>query len=125
MSRVLKIDVDLPYELFIMLYKEWLETREAILSRYGLRVTEYHITRSPSGKTHVYLYVDRPLNARETAVLQFLCGDDHRRALFNFARLAYGEKIFHAFNILFSEKKHVEAGKDPIVELALRGLKHD
>ena len=121
--NVLKIDIDLPYELFQHLKEGWLRTRALILSRYGLKIEEYSFLRSPSGKVHAYLTLNRELSAKEIAILQFFCGDDHRRALFNFARLAFGEKIFHAFNILFAEKRNAEEVKDPVIELALKAFK--
>jgi len=120
--NVLKIDIDLPWELFWRLKAEWLYTRATILEAYDLRIKEYAFSRSPSGKVHAYLVLDRELGAKEIAKLQFLCGDDHARALFNFARLAFGERVFHAFNILFSKKTKAEELRDPVVELALKGL---
>lgn len=123
MSRTLKLDIDLPFRLFWALAGEWIATRRLILKYYGLELREWAIRRSPSGKTHVYLTVDRELSAREIAKLQFMLGDDHSRALFNFARLAFGEKVFHAFNILFADKEEVkDVHEDPVVELAIRAL---
>jgi len=99
---VLKIDIDVPF-LDKTALSTWEETRRVILKHLGVRPIGFKYARTKHG-WHVWVDIDSdyPLNDYYLAFLQFLLGDDHRRATFNLARAEAGS--FKVFNVLFSKK---------------------
>jgi len=100
---ILKIDVDV--KMSKQLLREFMETRRVILSYLGYNVRSIVAQETEHGyhfwidiEDHEELYVDQ----KRKAELQFLLGDDQRRARYNFLRGELG--AFGTFNALFSEK---------------------
>ena len=104
--EVLKIDIDIPWDIFKRLKYTWVATRRAILSTLGYELADWIIHRSQNGKVHAWITVEvrKPLSVWEKAELQFLLGDDHNRSKLNFLRAEKTPEKFDSFNILFSKK---------------------
>ena len=104
--EVLKVDIDLPWDLFIEIKEHWEKTRYLVFRRFNLILKEIIYQPSQNGKTHVFVHVEtsKPLTPYEKALIQFLLGDDHNRARLNFERARRTPSKFDSFNILFSKK---------------------
>ena len=104
--ETLKIDIDLPWNLFQQIKEHWEKTRALVFVHFNLTVKEFIYQPSQNGKTHVWVHVEapRPLTPYEKALIQFLLGDDHNRAKLNFLRAERTPSKFDSFNILFSRK---------------------
>ena len=111
--EVLKIDIDIPIDIFKEVEAEWIITRRAILWVLCYKVRDIIIHKSQNGKVHAWITIEtsKPLEPKEKAMLQFLLGDDHNRAKLNFLRATKTPEKFDSFNILFS-KKVVKNGGD-------------
>lgn len=112
--EILKVDIDLPWELFQKIKKDWEETRALVFIHFNLTVKDIVYQKSQNGKVHVWIHIEshRPLTPLEKATIQFLLGDDHNRSRLNFERALRTPNKFDSFNILFSKKvvkKHGES----------------
>lgn len=97
---VLKVDVDI--KMSKKLLREFIKTREKILETLGYKLRKMTIKETNKGY-HFYITVEGKLKPKRIAELQFLLGDDHKRAYFNFLRAKTNS--FHFFNVLFEKKK--------------------
>jgi len=102
-SNVLKIDLDV--KVSQKLLEKWLETRKLILEHLGYTITKIRYVETEKGY-HFWIHLKENLEPKEVAELQFLLGDDHNRARYNFLRLKF--RTFHEFNVLFNRKKRIE-----------------
>ena len=99
---VLKVDVDLK------LPKKWIElfkkSRKGMLESLGFKVTDIVIHPSSRRGFHAWFHIEskKPLNPKDLAYLQFLCGDDKGRFLLNLWRIKRGISWKRA-NKMFSE----------------------
>jgi len=100
MTTVLKIDIDL--DLDITLIYKWIDTRIAILRCLGYTPLKIRVKTSRSN-WHSYITIKEDVDDVTKAELQFLLGDDHKRAYYNLWR-AY-ENVNENFNVLFSIKR--------------------
>lgn len=104
--EILKVDIDIPWDLFMEFKEHWEKTRLATLIHFNLELIDIIYQKSQNGKTHVWVHIKtpRPLTPYEKALIQFLLGDDHNRAKLNFMRAERTPNKFDSFNILFSKK---------------------
>jgi len=97
---VIKLDVD--YKMSKQLLKEFIETRLGLLALMNYHIVDYNYAKTKHGY-HLWFKVIEQLSEQRLAEIQFLLGDDIRRARFNFMRAKMN--VFNEFNILFSFKK--------------------
>jgi hypothetical protein len=98
-ETILKIDVDV--KMTPKLLDDFIETRKAILTTLNFEIRDIKYVETKKGY-HFWFVVDKPLQVHRRAEIQFLLGDDHNRAFYNFVR-ANGDS-FDYFNALFSKK---------------------
>jgi len=96
---ILKVDIDI--KMNKRLLREFVETRRIILAYLGYRVRSI-ITQETEHGYHFWIDIEEYVNQKRKAELQFLLGDDQRRAQYNFFRAELN--AFDTFNALFSEK---------------------
>ena len=99
--KVIKLDID--YKMEKELLKEFIETRIILLKHLGYNVIDYNYRKTKHGY-HFWFIVDKDIEDKRLAEIQFLLGDDIRRAKFNFFRAKHN--VFKHFNILFSLKEY-------------------
>jgi len=97
---IIKLDVD--YKMNKQLLREFIETRLGLLALMNYHVEDYNYAKTKHGY-HFWFRITEQLTEQKLAEIQFLLGDDIRRARFNFMRAEIN--AFHEFNILFSLKK--------------------
>ena len=97
---VIKLDID--YKMNKQLLKEFIETRLGLLALMNYHIEDYNYTKTKHGY-HFWFKIIEQLTEQRLAEIQFLLGDDIRRAKFNFMRAKIN--AFNEFNILFSLKK--------------------
>jgi len=97
---VIKLDID--YKMNKQLLKEFIETRLGLLALMNYHIEDYNYTKTKHGY-HFWFKIIEQLTEQRLAEIQFLLGDDIRRAKFNFMRAKIN--AFNEFNILFSFKK--------------------
>ena len=98
--NILKVDLDLKVPQKLL--QKWINTRKWLLKRLGYTVTKVNYCETEKGY-HFWFHVKEDLTPQEIAELQFLLGDDHNRARYNFWRLQIN--TFDKFNLLFNYKK--------------------
>jgi hypothetical protein len=98
-ETILKIDVDV--KMTQKLLSDFIETRKAILTALNFEIRDIKYVETRKGY-HFWFVIDKPLQVHRRAEIQFLLGDDHNRAFYNFVR-ANGDS-FDYFNALFSKK---------------------
>jgi len=97
---VIKLDID--YKMSKQLLKEFIVTRLGLLALMNYHIVDYNYAKTKHGY-HFWFKIIEQLTEQRLAEIQFLLGDDIRRARFNFMRAKIN--AFHEFNILFSFKK--------------------
>jgi len=96
---ILKVDIDI--KMNKRLLREFIETRRVILSYLGYNVRSIVAQETEHGY-HFWIDIEDHVDQKRKAELQFLLGDDQRRARYNFLRAEL--QAFDTFNALFSEK---------------------
>lgn len=101
-QRVVRVDIDVPYELFEKVFREPYEKAvRAVAESLGLRVESIRYYKSKGGNTHVYITVDKELRGYEYLIVQFLFYNDHRRTLHNTTRYSStGEPLDLMFHFI-------------------------
>jgi hypothetical protein len=103
MSDVVRVDIDIPFNVFMGLFRKPYERAvKLIASELGLRVESIRYYESEHGNTHVYITLDRKLNKYDYVVLQFLFYNDGKKTFHNLRRLiGLGDPVdlmFHFIN---------------------------
>lgn len=105
-DRVVKLDIDVPREFYDP--KKVLIAKLVMLRSLGYDFVDAYWKPSPSGKhMHIVIELDREVPISELFWLQFVLGDDPKRATFNFLRLKYFPDKAKYFNVLFDAKVEV------------------
>jgi len=102
--QIVKLDIDVDT---IFYDPQWLlEKKLQQLHALGYQEDDAWWEPSPSGKhIHILIVLKDPVSTKELFDLQFLLGDDHKRAYFNYLRYSVmGEDAIH-FNVLYAYKK--------------------
>ena len=86
--RQLMIDLDLVVDEWWL--RNYRRVVKLVLKSYGLSATAIRITPSRSRGYHVRIYLNKPVPAETTNMLQLLLCDDHGRVDFNRARINVG-----------------------------------
>jgi len=97
---VIKLDID--YKMDKRLLREFIETRLGLLALMNYHIVDYNYAKTKHGY-HFWFKIAEQLSEQRLAEVQFLLGDDIKRARFNFMRAKMN--VFNEFNILFSRKK--------------------
>lgn len=99
---LLKLDIDIPSDLFGIYKIQFIRTRKLMLEYLGFKMTDFDIKESTRGHIHIRIWINPPAkHDSELNMLQFLCGDSHYRFVQNQKRIC--EKMTH-WNKLFFKK---------------------
>ena len=105
-DRVLKLDVDVPTEYYDPV--RVLFDKLTMLKALGYEYSDATWKLSPSGHhIHIIITLNRDISLDELFYLQFVLGDDPKRATFNFLRLTHFPGNAKYFNVLFEKKVKV------------------
>ena len=105
-DRFVKLDIDVPREFYDP--KKLLIAKLAMLRALGYDFVDAYWKPSPSGKhIHIVIELAREVPISELFWLQFVLGDDPKRATFNFIRLKYFPDRAKYFNVLFDAKVEI------------------
>ncbi len=103
-DNVVKVDVDVDVSYYNI--ARLLNDKKNMLESLGYYVTQAEVRRSPSGRhVHLLFTLKEPVPLDTLFYLQFVLGDDPRRAEFNFFRLREFPEVAKYFNVLFEEKR--------------------
>jgi len=114
---VLKLDIDLNHKMIRNFglddsiceeyIAEFILTRKILLSLYDIDIEQVNYERTEHGY-HIWFNVKNDLDSETIIRLQFILGDDHRRATFNLIRLLLDKKnntnISQVLNLFFEKK---------------------
>ena len=103
-NQIVKLDIDVDIGFYD---PNWLlEKKLQQLHALGYQEDDAWWEYSPSGKhIHILIVLKDLIPTKELFDLQFLLGDDHKRAYFNYLRYSVmGEDAIH-FNVLYTYKK--------------------
>lgn len=111
---VLKIDLDMAFDLFMSKFKIFWETnrRNWLLDIHKLDNLIFEYKESTSGFTHVYIKIPRKIGADDMNYLQFLCGDHAYRVMLNQKRIDAGIKHWNKFFVKKRKIKHGSVNND-------------
>ena len=116
-DRFVKLDIDVPREYYDP--RKVLIAKLVMLRALGYGFADAYWKPSPSGKhIHIVIELDREVPISELFWLQFVLGDDPKRATFNFFRLKHFPDKAKYFNVLFDRKVRVTWGLK--IKLVLR-----
>jgi hypothetical protein len=103
-NQIIKLDIDVDTVFYD---PQWLfEKKLQILHGLGYWEEEAWWEYSPSGKhIHILIMLKDPVSTKELFDLQFLLGDDHKRAYFNYLRYSVMKEDAIHFNVLYAYKK--------------------
>jgi hypothetical protein len=88
MSSIVRVDIDIPYSVFMRLFRKPYEKAvNLIAGELGLRVESIRYYESQHGNTHIYITLDKKLNKYDYIVLQFLFYNDGKKTFHNLRRL--------------------------------------
>ena len=105
-DRTVKLDIDVPTDYYDP--ERVLEDKVKMLKTLGYSYVNAKWKLSPSGHhIHVIIELDREVPIDELFYLQFVLGDDPKRATLNFYRLEYFPDNAKYFNVLFEKKVKV------------------
>jgi hypothetical protein len=101
---VIKLDVDVSTEYYDV--NRLVRDKVAMLHALGYQEERVETRLSPSGKhLHVIITLTKEIPLDELFYLQFVLGDDPKRAEFNFFRLKHFPRYAKRFNVLFVKKE--------------------
>ena len=105
-DRTVKLDIDVPTDYYKP--EQVLSNKLKMLKALGYDYVDAEWKLSPSGHhIHVIIELDREIPIDELFYLQFILGDDPKRATLNFYRLKYFPDNAKYFNVLFEKKVKV------------------
>ena len=105
-DRIIKLDIDVPVDYYDP--DKVLEDKLKMLTALGYKFKDARWKYSPSGKhIHIIIELDREIPVNELFYLQFVLGDDPKRAMLNFFRLKHFPENAKYFNVLFDKKVKV------------------
>jgi len=104
MFNVLKVDIDLkPPDLWL---QNWMDTRDVILSYFGLEMKKIRYRPTEHG-WHFWIHLDHEVDYDMMIMLQFILGDDTNRCYFGLQRQGF-KRFRGKFNMLFSKKRRLK-----------------
>lgn len=105
-DRIIKLDIDVDISYYNI--EKVAEDKLKMLSALGYRVIDVKERISPSGRhLHMFIELDHEIPLQELFYLQFILGDDPKRAQFNFFRLEHFPEYAKNFNVLFEKKEKI------------------
>jgi len=92
------IDIDIPYGLFMELFKDIFEERlKWCCRRFGVELDYFLYERSQNGNVHVFIRYKEPVNPSIYHRLMFCVGDDHKRIVHSYKRYIATGQILDFF----------------------------
>lgn len=112
---VLKIDLDIDFNLFMRKYVNlWEYTRRIYIQSCMPfpTIPDFSYVKSNSGFVHVYINTKTKFSDDHTNTLQFICGDHAYRVMLNKKRIDAGIKHWNKFFIKKSKIKQKRVNND-------------
>jgi len=114
---VLKIDIDINYDIFCREFKSTYEKIVRLISEeLGVSIESITFLPSSSHNTHIYIQImsDKKLSPTEITKLQFFMYDDSRRVSFNWVRATKYPRLFNLMNTLFMSYTYTDESTDKV-----------
>lgn len=87
-SDILKIDIDIPYNVFLNeFYNEWKKLLECAKKMYDFDIKFLDIVKSKSGNIHINIVMSKKFDYKTILKIEFFLGDDRKRIYFKNERL--------------------------------------